>query len=259
MPYTADQCKQLILELHEAGERLTKLMRDCVIHALPFNEGRAAHHLRFGAARRIGVVRTAIMNIFEKFPPDTERPLKMDDLHDVDINLHAFVMNVSGIFDNLAWAFIERHSLRKNHRGVNWIGMFHADTRRYLPEEIRIRAMQLDTWHSEYLKVYRDALAHRVPLYVPPFHIREEDAERYSELEKQKEILTFDNTPEGLIAYKAASDEQEALTRPLFVFWHNTDDDGAHKLVQLHPQLISDCMTVLDMGGVFLSHWHKTK
>jgi hypothetical protein len=32
-------------------------------------------------------------------------------LADVQINLHAFVMNLYGIYDNWAWAYVLRHDL----------------------------------------------------------------------------------------------------------------------------------------------------
>lgn len=257
MPYTADQCKELDRELRQVCERLTDLMLECIKHASPFEETQTAQHLRYGAGRRIGVIRTAVRNIFEEFPPDTIRPLHTENLYDVQINLHALVMNVYGVFENFAWAFIERHQLRGKHKGVKWIGMFREDTRRYLPIEIRDKSYELERWHDEYLKEYRDSLAHRVPLYVPPFHVHPENEDRYKELDERRFAIELDTSPEGLRLYEEIRNEQSALTHPMFVFLHNTSDDEVGRPVQLHPQVICDCMTVLDMGETFFSHWHR--
>lgn len=257
MPYTADQCKYLMLELHQIRERLANLMLECVKHAAPYGEAQTAQHLRYGAGRRIGVIRTAVGNIFEKFPPDTIRPLDAEDLDDVQINLHAFVMNVYGIFENWAWAFIERHQLRGRQKGVMWIGMFREETRRYFPAEIRNKSRELEPWHNEYLKEYRDSLAHRVPLYVPPFHVRPEDEDRFRALEDRLQAGGFDFVLERQESYEELRDQQRALTHPTFFFLHSTSDDGHSRPVQLHPQAISDCLTVLDMGEKFFAHWHR--
>jgi hypothetical protein len=43
----------------------------------------------------------------------------------------------------------------------------------------------MQTWYTEYSKNYRDALAHRIPLYVPPSALNKEEQEEYMLLEKQ--------------------------------------------------------------------------
>ncbi|VVE20114.1 hypothetical protein PPN31114_03106 [Pandoraea pneumonica] len=259
MPYTNEQYRQFVLNLIEIRQRLDVLMGECVRHAAPFGETQTAHHLRYGAGRRIGVIKTAIGNIFEKFPPNTTRPLDTEKLHDVQINLHAFVMNVYGVFENFAWAFVERHQLRGHRKGVKWIGMFRAETRNYFPVEIRNKSLELEKWHIEYQKEYRDSLAHRIPLYVPPFHVHPDNANRYKELDKRKLALGYDITPEGKRLYSAICEEQDALKHPTFLFLHSTGDDGASRPLSLHPQIISDCMTVFDMGEIFFAHWHRVE
>lgn len=41
-------------------------------------------------------------------------------------------------------------------------------------------------WHSEYLKNYRDALAYRIPLYIPPQTVTKEQGELFNALEAEK-------------------------------------------------------------------------
>ncbi len=69
----------------------------------------ARNHLLHGSARRLSRIQRALENIFELFPPSTGRPLKRDKLN-VEINLHAYVINMAGLFDNWAWAFVLRHN-----------------------------------------------------------------------------------------------------------------------------------------------------
>jgi hypothetical protein len=49
------------------------------------------------------VLAQCIINIYRLFPPNLERPLSREALSDVQINLHAYVINLWGVFDNWAW------------------------------------------------------------------------------------------------------------------------------------------------------------
>ncbi|MEZ0152300.1 MAG: hypothetical protein AB9Q18_08415, partial [Candidatus Reddybacter sp.] len=144
--------------------------------------------LLHGVARRLSVIKKAIENIFDKFPPTTERPLSRDDLYDVQINLHAYVINISGIFDNWAWAFVHRHNLFEEVGGKHGVGLFRNGTSQFLPPELSSYLSSETTvnWQTDYVKEYRDALAHRIPLYIPPAEYTPEEGIRYNQLESQK-------------------------------------------------------------------------
>jgi hypothetical protein len=65
--------------------------------------------------------------------------------------------------------------------GPKNVGMFLARTQRFLPPELRIYVTTepIKSWHQEYLKSYGDALAHRIPLYIPPSTFTQADTQRY--------------------------------------------------------------------------------
>src|SRR5262249_5817486 len=141
-------------------------------------------YLRHGVGRRLGVLKKCLERIFSLFPPAQERPLSHEVLTEVQICLHAFVINLSGVFDNWAWAFVLRHELMPaigDHRNI---GMFKTATQRFLPGPLReyVTSAEISNWQDKYLKGYRDALAHRVPLYIPPAAWTPQDAERYQAL-----------------------------------------------------------------------------
>jgi hypothetical protein len=64
-----------------------------------------------GVGRRLKLLGRCVRNVFHLFPPSRTIPLASDDLDEVQISLHAFVMNLYGLFENLAWAFVLRHDL----------------------------------------------------------------------------------------------------------------------------------------------------
>ena len=49
--------------------------------------------------------------MFEIVPPNTAEPPGFDRLHDVQINLQAFIANLYGSSDNLAWVWVHEKQL----------------------------------------------------------------------------------------------------------------------------------------------------
>ncbi len=180
----------------------------------------------------------------------------MDSLHDVQINLHAFVINVFGVFENFAWAFVHRHNLLPAiGRPVN-VSMFKDATRQHLPIAVEdyLSSDRITRWHAEYLKNYRDALAHQIPLYIPPKTMTKDEGERFNALEAEKWGLAGRADWDRINAISA---EQDAIGSPCFTFLHSLEEGAASRPLRLHPQVISDSNTVIDFGRRFLASWHE--
>jgi hypothetical protein len=65
-------------------------------------------------------------------------------------------------------------------RNVNYAGARDAiELDHVSPNEFRTFIDSRQKWF-ENLKDFRDSLAHRIPLYIPPFMIRDEDGEEYA-------------------------------------------------------------------------------
>lgn len=255
MAYTAEQVVDLQNGLSRVKADLQALTLNTVVQGQETEHPQVREHLLHGAARRLDVIGRTINNIFTSFPPETTRPLDKGALSDVQINLHAFMINVYGVFDNWAWAFVYRHALedRIDRRGV---GLFRDRTARFLPPALREYLGSEDTasWHEEYLKSFRDALAHRVPLYVPPAEFTPEDGERYYRLESEKVDLIKAMEWERLDEVWA---EQAEIGSPSFFFIHSYSEEERPKAVRLHPQVLSDGGAIVEFGAMFLEHWHE--
>src|SRR5206468_12941699 len=120
------------------------------------------------------------------FPVERKEFLSEEERSDLEINLHAFIINIYGLQDNIAWVYVIEKSLEKviERRRV---GLFDLNTQKYLPAEVReyLNAENIKSWHKDYAKNYRDALAHQIPLYVPPSVGTPTDQQRYRELDRQ--------------------------------------------------------------------------
>jgi hypothetical protein len=258
MTYTAENVEKLQRESQEVFRALQALQLQCVVQGQALAPSQASEHLLHGAGRRVGVLKRSLQQIFTIFPPSLVRPLQQDTLSDVQIYLHAFVMNLYGIFDNWAWAFVLRHNLTAAVGGRMNVSLFKTATQRFLPEPIRVYLTSdgKAAWHDEYLKSYRDALAHRIPLYIPPASFTPAEGERYNVLESEKvqRIMSreFDRVDQ-------IWEEQAALGTPCMAFLHSYSTDDDPRPILLHPQLICDAMAVVEFGNLYFENWARAR
>jgi hypothetical protein len=98
---------QLVLQLQLFRSKLTK--------------ERTAEYLMQGVGRRLKILIKCIHNFFRIYPIEKTDKLLREDLTDLDINLHAFFVNISGILDNLAWVFVYENDLFGNPIGYRYM------------------------------------------------------------------------------------------------------------------------------------------
>lgn len=256
MPYSDEQIAKFEQEYSRVCEGLQNLMLQTVIAGQNSAHPTVKEHLLHGAGRRISVIKRSIENIFTEFPPSTKRPISREKLYDVQINLHAYVMNLYGIFDNWAWAFVFRHDLLEKVGGKHGVGLFHKNTAKYCPEPLKnyLSSNTIIEWRERYLKSFRDALAHRIPLYIPPAEFTAEEGEQYSQMESLKiELIKGMRWQELEETYE----KQAQIGRPSFVFLHSYEEEPP-KPVLFHPQVLSDGLAIIEFGSLYLKHWETS-
>jgi hypothetical protein len=153
------------------------------------------------------------------------------------------VFNVFGSFDNLAWVWVEEKDLKTpvgKPLPRNWVGIGSKCTtvRDSFSQEFRSYLAERRDWFA-HLEDYRHALAHRIPLYIPPHCVRPENQARYVELEHliTRDVLTGNAESERRHRY-----EQDNLR--FFRPWmkHSFEDNSPIGLI--HPQILADFNTV---------------
>lgn len=258
MSYSPANIEKMHVSLRAVLQDLQTLILNTVIEGQALEPASPVReHLLHGAARRLQTVKRALERVFELFPLDSARPLATDALSDVQTNLHAFVMNLYGLYDNWAWAFVLRHDLLSRLGDRRRVGLFLQSTQKFLPAELRehLTSEAMTRWHGEYAKSFRDALAHRIPPYVPPSEFTEQESHKFQELEHEKlqciRQMRWDRMQE-------ISEQQAALGRPCFGFMHSFQEDEAPRPILLHPQLLTDSITAVECAKLFFAHWHRT-
>lgn len=217
----------------------------------------AKEYLTHGAVRRLNILTRCIENIFRIFPISKTEQLAPEALTDLGINLHAFFVNISRLFDNLGWVFAFEYDLvgepKKGKLGRYDIGLLNKKTQSHLPDRLQgyLQSEHLQKWYSEYSKNYRDALAHRIPLYVPPSVLSPADQEKYLELEAQKQTLDLTKY-ENLEIYGDILEQQKQLGQACPIFAHSINEKNS---VYLHAQIFADYATIEEVVTKFCSYF----
>ena len=234
--------------LRELEEQLLGLQGNCneLISSYlerEFQNNKAAEFVRHGLCRRLSLMARCIQKVFEVLPPASQAVPGTDEIHDVTVHLHAFVFNAYGCLDNLAHIWV----LEKNVKGENglpirreWIGFGPGNmvVRASLPDSITDYLSTIENWYQN-LENFRHALAHRIPLYVPPGYLTAEQAEEYNEIQMRI------NEAVGRGEYGAVDqleDEQATLLSFHPIATHSFDENP--KILFFHAQMLSDFHTI---------------
>jgi hypothetical protein len=128
-----------------------------------------------------------IDSVFIYLKPDEDKVPKFDILLEVTMNLQAFVFNTFGSLDNIAsiWIF-EKEVKGDDGKPIprKWVGLGpgNEQVRKSLSKDFQQYLTTLDEWFRV-LQDFRHALAHRIPLYIPPYVISGEKLAEYKQLD----------------------------------------------------------------------------
>ena len=216
-----------------------------------YSVARAREHAQHGFSRRLKTLVRCIDKTFEILPPDRVDLPTSEELSDANINLQAFVFNVFGSVDNLAWIWVYEKNLTKEDGSPipnKWVGLrkenkFVRDS--FSPEFLEY-LNGLDEWFDN-LENFRHALGHRIPLYVPPYVITPDKEAAYRDFEERKTDALNRGAPED---YDRLSADQDALGvfRPVMT---HSFEEGARRVV-FHCQLLADFNTIEELGWKIL-------
>ncbi len=212
---------------------------------------RAREHAQHGFSRRLKTLVRCIDKTFEILPPDRVDLPTSEELSDANINLQAFVFNVFGSIDNLAWIWVAEKNLTKDDGSPipnEWVGLRKMNklVRDSFSPEFQEYLNGLDEWF-DYQENFRHAVAHRIPLYVPRYVITDDTEAAYRNFEDRK----TDALNRGALEdYDRLSAEQDALGVFRPVMTHSFEEDA--KSVVFHSQLLADFNTIEELGRKML-------
>jgi hypothetical protein len=232
--YLSDQqISELRTKLSSLQERVNKIILS--VHQHRFRTERAREYYQHGFVRRIGTLYRCIENTFNLVPPEMAEVPSRTTLYDAAIQVQSFIANVFGSVDNLAWVFVYDRGLEAEiPRGYVGLRKSNVLLRSHFSIAFQRRLDEMDGWFA-YISEYRDALAHRIPLYIPPGAVRPADVARYNVQPR---------------TYDRLSAEQSCLLVFQPFITHSVKETTAH--FAFHVQMLADFLTVEELWKLTL-------
>ena len=159
MPYTDKNLHEINRRYIEIKSIYKHLSMRLITFSQTIKNDKAKEYMQQGVFRRLMTLSQCLDNVFCIFPPNREKRLSKAELVNVDINLHAFFINISGIFDNLAWVFVHENGLygspKEGKIGRNEVGLFNKRTQEYLPKNLmaHLSKEQINRWYKVIQKI----------------------------------------------------------------------------------------------------------
>jgi hypothetical protein len=161
------------------------------------------------------------------------------------IAIQAFVLNVVGCVDNLAWVWVYERSVTASNGAEldrKSVGLWKREVQAAMSKEFRAYLDTRKLWF-ESINNFRDALAHRIPLYIPPYGVEKSKLEEHSRLEDE---ATAALARGDRVTYDRARDAQRKLGDFRPVITHSFHEQSG--VVYFHFQLLSDWATIEELG-----------
>jgi hypothetical protein len=168
--HTEKQIEDLHLKSRELYAKCFELQEQLLMMSEKM-PSEAKEHAIYGIARRLRTLRECMKFFFENLPPDLNEEAESVVLAQGNVNLHAFLINCSGINDNMAWFLAYHHALDKEmdlEKNKFDIGLFNKKFKQYLPENVAKKVEEFTEWYA-HIVGHRHPTAHRIPPYVIPY------------------------------------------------------------------------------------------
>lgn len=215
-----------------------------------FKVPKAREFAEHGFCRRVTLMTHCIRMIFEQIPPSTTCPLNLEKAFDATIYFQVFRFNVFGCLDNLAHIWVEEMNIKQDNGkkipdpAVSFFVRHkqNQNINKCLSEEFRLYLNSHDSWFQN-LKNFRDAIAHRIPVYIPPYCIYDDETEESSDIESDTNEANFHK-------YDETKCNLEPTSHFLPIATHSFMEDSEQIL--FHPQMLSDYNIIDKIGRKLL-------
>jgi hypothetical protein len=182
--------KERIAELYAGCDEVERQFRELRdrIHLRTYKTNRGAEFAKHGLHRRLDTLVRAIDQVYELLPPEQEEIPDHDKVVQASMAIQSFVMNAFGCLDNIAWVLVHEKGI-KGKGGAELepkdVGLGKKYVNKTLSKEFCTLLQKHKDWLANLIS-FRDSLAHRIPLYVPPYTVPPANVEKYNQLDKAK-------------------------------------------------------------------------
>lgn len=249
--YAAEQIEEYDQNKHVWMERADRLLTTILSYG--FKVEQAAEFARTGFGRRLGYLEHALRRMDEVYPPNCSGASR-EQVRDAELILQAFVMNVFGGIDNLAWVWALERGVTGAKEQPLWPGeiCFVGPRSRFLVASLTTPILaalgNAKEWFDQ-LGAYRHGVAHQVPIYIPRLYSPED-------------VASSEEIGAAISEAIVAGDTKRLM--PLLDQRHRLGDYGAYMALNgerrpmlLHPQMVCDLATVVELGEIIISELNR--
>ncbi|WP_341705020.1 hypothetical protein [Ferrovibrio sp.] len=251
MRYSEAQAAELVEEQRKVRRKHDALLLRFIKYS--FKNSRAREYAHHGFMRRIGTLARCIENIYIIYPPARTEKLSKENLTDLTINLQSFIVNVYGCVDNLGWIWVCEKEIKEDGKTLSAtkIGLWKKNSvvRQSFSQEFQEYLVGRDDWFG-WIQDFRHSLGHRIPLYVPPAAMNEQEVERLKEIETENYAAIV---AQDFKKVENLRREQELLGKAMPLMTHSFSEES--KKVFFHAQVLADWNTVVELSDKFLSEF----
>ena len=242
MTYSVEQIVQMTEVLQKWVERGDDLSSQLSQYAATHSE--AKEIILHGFLRRLFLLEHLLNRVFEVVPPDSLHTSRAN-LLDVTAFIQAFLFNIYGAIDNIAYLWnisANPNDSKGKAFARSAIGLRPSNVafKATLPKETQEYLEGMAGWFK-YLENFRHALAHRIPLYIPPYTLSTEATNMAMDLKSKYDQQPY--VPGALSSYYAQLDKLGKFTP---IIQHSFVDSLG--TVYFHSQMVCDYATVIALG-----------
>ena len=242
--------EKTLAEIHQHRRKLLSqyAILQLRLQSRNYKTDRGREYASHGFGRRLGILVRAIDQVFTILPPEREDIPEREEVIDATIAIQAFVLNVVGCLDNLAWVWVYEKDVKKTdgtELNPKSVGLWktHTQVRDSMSSSFRDFLDSRESWF-EHIKGFRDFLAHRVPLYIPPYVIRQSNLDEHNRLELEANAALQRGDHEQCDRLR---DDQKKLGE--FRPWMTYSRYEQAPTIVFHGQLLSDYTTIDEFGS----------
>ena len=233
--YSKEAIDEIANKWIELDERVPALTSDYITYE--YNTDKGLEYGRHGFARRLQTVARCIDKAFSAIPADIDHFPTKTQRADVTIYVQAFVVNIVGCLDNLAWVWNYEKHLQLGRHKVVLNGAYMN-----LPKNMAELIASYKDWFA-YIKDYRDALSHRIPIYIPPFVFVESHSDEYRRIQDERKAAILKRDLEKL---NALDRREEAISMFKPIALHSIVESPG--ILGFHQQMLRDFLTIEQLG-----------
>jgi hypothetical protein len=245
--FSAERVNQLLASQEEVHRQFAGLREKMCMRT--YKAERGAEYAKHGFCRRLETLVRSIDRVYELLPPDQEVIPERDVVVDAAIAIQAFTMNAFGCLDNIAWIWVYEKDI-KNGDGTELqrkhVGLRKRKVHDKLTKDFQAYLGTKQEWFED-LVDFRDSLAHRIPLYIPPYVVPKANVEKYNALEKAKWAEPAKSDP---VEYEKVVAAQLKLCQFVPGMMHSIFEESPQ--VEFHSQLLNDYVTIDEHGRTLL-------